>query len=103
MSVLNVNINNFEEEVLKSDKPVLVDFWAAWCGPCRMVSPIVDQIAEERSDIKVVKVNVQEEQALAMQYQVMSIPTLMVVKDGKVTVKSSGARPKAQILALLEQ
>ena len=102
MSVLTINKNNFEEEVLKSDKPVLVDFWATWCGPCRMVSPIVDQIAEERTDIKVVKVNVDEEQELAMQFQIMSIPTLMVVKDGQIAAKAAGAKPKAQILSFVD-
>ena len=101
MSVINININNFQEEVMNSEKPVLLDFWASWCGPCRMVSPVVDEIAEERSDIKVGKINVDEEPELASQFQIMSIPTLMVIKDGKVTNKAMGARPKSQILALL--
>lgn len=101
MSVINITKNNFQEEVLNSDKPVLLDFWASWCGPCRMVSPIVDEIADERSDIKVGKINVDEEPDLAGQFRVMSIPTLIVIKDGKITNQAVGARPKEQILALL--
>ena len=101
MSVIHANKDSFQNEVLLSDKPVLVDFWASWCGPCRMVSPILDAIAEERGDIKVCKVNVDEEPGLAGQYNVMSIPTLMVVKNGTVVKESAGARPKAQILAML--
>ena len=101
MSAIVINQNNFEEEVLRSDKPVLLDFWAPWCGPCRMVGPIVEEIAEERSDIKVGKVNVDEEQALAARFGVMSIPTLVVIKEGQVVHQSAGARPKNQILALL--
>lgn len=101
MSVITLTKENFEQEVLRSDKPVLVDFWASWCGPCRMVSPIVDEIAEERNDIKVGKVNVDEQQMLAAQFSVMSIPTLLVFKNGQVVNQAVGARPKQQILALL--
>ena len=101
MSVIHANKNNFQEEVIQSDKPVLLDFWAPWCGPCRMVGPVLDEIAEERSDIKVVKVNVDEEMDLASQFQIVSIPTLIVMKDGNVVNRSSGAKPKAQILDML--
>lgn len=101
MSAINIDKNNFKHEVLESDKPVLLDFWAPWCGPCRMVVPIVEEIAEERSDIKVCKVNVDEQPELAGQFGVMSIPALMVMKDGKIVNQSVGARPKAAILAML--
>ncbi len=101
MSAIHVNKNNFNQEVLNSDKPVLLDFWASWCGPCRMVSPIVDEIAAERSDIKVCKINVDEQPELAARFGVMSIPTLVVMKNGKVINQAVGARPKAQILAML--
>lgn len=101
MSVMNINKNNFQEEVMNSEKPVLLDFWAGWCGPCRMVSPIVDEIAEERNDIKVCKVNIDEQGELAAAFGVMSIPTLIVMKDGKIVNQTAGARPKGQILAML--
>ena len=101
MSVLHITTATFENEVLHSDKPVLLDFWASWCGPCRMVGPILDEIAAERSDIKVCKINVDEQPALAAQFGVMSIPTLVVVKNGQEVNRSVGAMPKARILALL--
>ncbi|MBQ7794970.1 MAG: thioredoxin [Lachnospiraceae bacterium] len=102
MSALNITKNNFQEEVLNSEKPVLVDFWASWCGPCRMVIPVVEKIAAENSEIKVVKINVDEEQELAAQFQIMTIPTLMVVKNGEVVNRSVGAKNKKQILAMFE-
>ena len=101
MSVLHITKETFEKEVLQSDKPVLLDFWASWCGPCRMLSPILDEIAEEREDIKVCKVNVDEEPELASKYQIVSIPTVFVIKNGEITNQSLGAKPKAQILDLL--
>lgn len=102
MSVINLTAANFDNEVMKSDKPVLIDFFATWCGPCRMVSPIVDEIAEERADVKVCKVDVDQESALASKFGVMSIPTLVVVKNGEVTDQNIGAVPKAAILGMLE-
>ena len=102
MAVINVTLENFEAEVIKSDIPVLVDFWASWCGPCRMLSPIVDQIAEERTDIKVCKVNVDEQEELAMRFGIMSIPTLIVFKNGEIVKKTMGVQPKAAILGLFE-
>ena len=102
MSVVTITKNNFAAEVLNSDKPVLLDFWASWCGPCRMLSPIVDQVADERPDVKVGKVNVDEQPDLAAQFGVMSIPTLLVFKDGKLVNQSVGSRPKAGVLALLD-
>ena len=101
MNVINVNKDNFQAEVLNSDRPVLLDFWAAWCGPCRMVGPILDEIAAERTDIKVCKVNVDEQPELASRFGVFSIPTLVVLKDGKLHNQATGARPKQQILDLL--
>ena len=101
MSAINITKNNFHEEVLQSEKPVLLDFWAPWCGPCQAVVPIVEQIADERADIKVGKINVDEEMALARQFRVMSIPTLVVMKDGQVSSKSLGAKSKDEILSML--
>ena len=101
MSVLKINKNNFEQ-LKQSEKPVLIDFYADWCGPCRMVSPIVDEIAEEREDILVAKINVDDEPELAEAFGVISIPMLAVMKNGEVVKQSSGARPKAHILAMLE-
>ena len=101
MSVITVNKENFQKEIMESDRTVLVDFWASWCGPCRMVSPIVDEIAAENPEIKVCKINVDEEGELAAQFGVMSIPSLFVIKDGKITNQSVGALPKNQILELL--
>ena len=101
MSAIHINNQNFKNEVLNSDKPVLLDFWAPWCGPCRMVLPLVEEIAEERKDIKVGKINVDEEPELAAQFGVMSIPTLVVIKDGKIVSQAMGARPKTAILAML--
>ena len=101
MSVITITKENFEAEVLNSDKPVLVDFWATWCGPCRMVSPVVDEIADERSDVKVGKINVDEQPELAARFGIMSIPTLMVFKEGKVADQAVGVRPKNLIEAML--
>ena len=101
MSVLHVDQNNFHQEVFQSEKTVLLDFWASWCGPCRMLAPILEEIAAERSDISVVKVNVDEQPELAAQFQVMSIPSLFVVKNGEIVNRAVGARPKSQILAML--
>lgn len=101
MSVLNIDNTNFEAEVLNSSKKVLVDFWASWCGPCRMVGPIVEEIANERPDIKVCKINVDEQPELAAKFGIMSIPTLMVFENGKVANQSAGARPKDAILSML--
>ena len=101
MSVININKSNFEEEVVNSDKKVLLDFWASWCGPCRMVAPIVDEIADERTDIKVGKVNVDEEQELTMRFGITSIPTLIVFENGEEINRIVGARPKEAILEVL--
>ena len=101
MSAININKNNFENEVLNSDKTVLLDFWASWCAPWRMVVPIVEEIAGERRDIKVGKINVDEEPELANKFSIMSIPTLVVMKNGKIVQQVSGARPKKAILEML--
>ena len=101
MSAVNISANNFHHEVMNSDKPVLLDFWAPWCGPCRMVVPIVEEIARERSDIKVGKVNVDEQPELANQFGVMSIPMLVVMKNGKIMSQAIGARSKRDILAMI--
>ena len=101
MSALSITKKNFHDEVINSEKPVLLDFWASWCGPCRMVGPLVDEIAGERSDVKVCKVNVDTERELAAAFKVMSIPTLVVMKDGKIVNRATGARPKEEILGLL--
>ncbi|MPM44409.1 Thioredoxin C-1 [bioreactor metagenome] len=101
MSVITITKDNFQSEVMESTKPVLLDFWAGWCGPCRMVSPIVDEIADETPDIKVGKVNVDEQRELAATFNVMSIPTLMVMKNGKIVKRTLGARPKGDIVSML--
>lgn len=101
MSAININKKNFQNEVLNSDKKVLLDFWAPWCGPCRMVVPIVEEIADERPDIKVGKINVDEEVELASQFGIMSIPTLVVIENGKIVNQAMGARPKEAILGML--
>lgn len=101
MSAMHINHSNFDQEVVASDRPVLLDFWAPWCGPCRMVLPVIEEIARERSDIKVGKVNVDEEPELAREFGVMSIPMLVVMKNGRIVNQSLGAKPKAQILAML--
>ena len=101
MSAININQDNFQNEVMNSDKPVLLDFWAPWCGPCCMVVPIMEEIARERADIKVGKVNVDEQPELASRFGVMSIPTLVVMKEGKIVNQALGARPKKAILSML--
>ena len=103
MSVVNLNEKNFEEEVLKSDKTVLIDFWAGWCGPCKMMSPVVDEIAEEMNGtVKVCKINIDEEQNLAVKYNVMSIPTFVVIKDGKEIGRTIGVQDKEEIKKMLK-
>jgi len=101
MSVVTITKDNFEKEVLKSDLPVLLDFWAAWCGPCRMVSPILDDIARENTNVKIGKINVDEQTELASAFRIMSIPTMAIVKNGKVTRTSVGVQPKSEILKML--
>ena len=102
MSVTTLTKENFEAEAMKADKPVLIDFWASWCGPCRMLSPIVDEVADERSDVKVCKINVDEQPELANNYGVMSIPTLILMKDGKIVSQAVGARPKESVLSMID-
>jgi len=101
MKVLHINKDNFHKEVLNSEKPVLLDFFASWCGPCKMVAPILDEIAEEREDIKVCKVDIDQQPELASRYRIMSVPTLMVLKNGQIVEQALGARPKHQILAMV--
>lgn len=102
MSVISLNEKNFEEEVLKSEKPVLIDFWASWCGPCKMMSPVIDAIAEEMGEkVKVCKINIDEEQNLAVKYNVMSIPTFIVIKDGKEVSRSVGVQDKSEIIGMI--
>ena len=103
MALLNITADNFKNEVLDSEKTVLLDFWASWCGPCSMIAPVIHEIAEERADITVGKINVDEQPGLAEAYSIVSIPTLVVIKDGKVVSQASGVRPKDAILKMLEE
>lgn len=102
MSVITITSDNFDAEVIKSEKTVLLDFWASWCGPCKMLSPVVDEIADEIPDIKVGKINVDEENELAAKFGISSIPTLVVMKNGKIEASSVGVRPKSEILAMIK-
>lgn len=102
MAVIHVTEENFEQEVLKSDKPVLIDFWASWCGPCQMLLPVIEELGNEVTDAKICKVNVDEEEQLASKFNVMSIPTLVVMKDGKVVSAAVGVKPKEDILEMLK-
>lgn len=102
MAALHITSKNYEQEVLQSDKPVLLDFWASWCGPCQMLLPIIEELSNEVTDVKICKVNTDQEPELAQKYGVMSIPTLVVVKDGKTVSTSVGVRPKAEILEMLK-
>lgn len=102
MSVITITSDNFDAEVIKSEKTVLLDFWASWCGPCKMLSPVVDEIADETPDIKVGKINVDEENELAAKFDISSIPTLVVMKNGKIEASSVGVRPKSEILAMIK-
>ena len=101
MSAININKNNFQNEIMNSEKPVLLDFWAPWCAPCRMLAPVVEEIANERADIKVGKINIDEQSELANKFGIMSIPTLVVMKNGKIIQQVSGVRPKNAILEML--
>ena len=101
MSAININKNNFQNEIMDSEKPVLLDFWAPWCAPCRMLAPVVEEIANERADIKVGKINIDEQSELANKFGIMSIPTLVVMKNGKIVQQVSGVRPKNAILEML--
>ena len=101
MNIITITKDNFEEEVINSDKTVLLDFWAEWCGPCRMLAPTIDEIADERPDIKVGKINVDNEPELTRRFGIVSIPTLVVIKDGQTVSQTAGMRPKASILAML--
>ncbi len=102
MATIKITKNNFKEEVLESKEPILLDFWASWCGPCRMVAPAIDEISEEVAGVKVGKINIDEESELAEQFRVMSIPTLLVIKNGKVSAQSVGVKPKKDIMRMLE-
>ena len=101
MEILHITKENFQTEVMESDKTVLLDFWASWCGPCRMIAPVLEEVAQEREDVKVCKVDVDKEPELAQQFQIMSIPTLIVMEQGRIVNKALGAMPKNSVLALL--